>query len=134
MNDLNLSKYNIFIHGFVDKKILVKYYLSSSGIICLGYDETFCLNAIEAFACGLPIITFGYTALSELINTRNSIKINNFDELSNSINFIYDFNKTRRKKFINSCVKFSQKFTINRVGNIWLKTLKLNSKYKDILE
>lgn len=130
----DLKKYNIFFIGRVSKSRLINYYKKSMGMICLGFDETFCLNAIEAFACGLPIITFGYTALSELINTRNSIKINNFDELSNSINFIYDFNKTRRKKFINSCVKFSQKFTINRVGNIWLKTLKLNSKYKDILE
>ena len=37
------------------------------GMICLGYDETFCLNALEANSCGLPVITFGKTALNEMI-------------------------------------------------------------------
>ena len=36
-------------------------------MICLGYDETFCLNAIEANACGLPVITFGETVLKDII-------------------------------------------------------------------
>ena len=43
-------------------------------MICLGYDETFCLNAIESFACGLPIITFGHTAVAEISNKKNSFK------------------------------------------------------------
>ena len=43
-------------------------------MICLGYDETFCLNALEANSCGLPIITFAKTALKDYsIPNYNSI-------------------------------------------------------------
>ena len=42
-------------------------------MICLGYDETFCLNALKANSCGLPIFTFGKTALNELILNNNGI-------------------------------------------------------------
>ena len=36
-------------------------------MICLGYDETFCLNAIEAMKMGLPVISLGKTALKDKI-------------------------------------------------------------------
>ena len=51
------------------------------GMICLGYDETFCLNALEANSCGLPVITFGKTALNEMIIDKNGFIINDFDDL-----------------------------------------------------
>ena len=126
-----LYKYNIFFKGRVKKIQLIKYYKQSMGMICLGYDETFCLNAIESFACGLPIITFGLTAVSELINSKNSIKINNYNDLNKSIISIYRFNYRKRKTMINSCVKFSKKYKINKVGNNWLKILE-NSQINNV--
>ena len=36
-------------------------------MICLGYDETFCLNAIESMSMGVPVISLGKTSLNELI-------------------------------------------------------------------
>ena len=63
----NLEKNNIFFHGRVDKNILIKFYKKSMAMICLGYDETFCLNAIESMSCGLPILSFKKTALKDLI-------------------------------------------------------------------
>ena len=52
------------------------------GMICLGYDETICLNALEANSCGLPVITFGKTALNEMIiDKKNGFIINDFDDL-----------------------------------------------------
>ena len=35
-------------------------------MVCLGYDKTFCLNALEAFSQSLPIISLGETAVNEL--------------------------------------------------------------------
>ena len=58
-------------------------------MICLGYDETFCLNALEANSCGLPIITFGKTALKDYsISNYNSIIAKNFNDLENKIMLI----------------------------------------------
>ena len=89
------------------------------GMICLGYDETFCINAIEAFSCGLPLITFGLTAVSELIDNKNSFKINNFDELDKKILEILDMNKLQRKRYINYCYIFSKKYQIQKVIPLW---------------
>ena len=62
-------------------------------MICLGYDETFCLNALEANACGLPVITFGKTALNEIIkHNKNGFIVNNFDDMAKSLNKILNEN------------------------------------------
>ena len=82
------------------------------GMICLGYDETFCINAIEAFSCGLPIITFGLTALKELINKKNSFKIFSFNEFDKKILKILDMNKHQREHYINYCYNFSKRYQI----------------------
>ena len=64
-------------------------------MICLGYDETFCLNALEANACGLPILTFcktnnAYPELYDYINKDfKEMKINSLFNTDNS-NLIFD--------------------------------------------
>ena len=88
----------IFFHGRVDKKILIKYYSKASCMVCLGYDETFCLNAIESFACGTPVISFKKTALNDLIiNNLNGFKVDNFTQIAKKINKLINLNKTERK-------------------------------------
>ena len=91
------------------------------GMICLGYDETFCINAIEAFSCGLPLITFGLTAVSDLIDNKNSFKINNFDELDKKILKILDMNKLQRKRYIDYCYIFSKRYQIKKIIPLWKK-------------
>ena len=86
INDNKYKSYknkNIFYHGNVSRKTLISNYKDSMGMICLGYDETFCLNAIEAMSTGLPIITLGKTALREIIiNNYNGFKINSLNKLN----------------------------------------------------
>ena len=124
-NNVNLRMYNIFIHGFVDKKILVRYYLSSSGIICLGYDETFCLNAIEGNATGLPILTFGYTNLKNIVvNQQNGFVVKNFKMLIAKILYINNLKFNKKKELINSCYKYSKKFYPFKSFNKWIDLLK----------
>ena len=110
---------NIFLKGRVPKNELKKYYNISMGMICLGYDETFCINAIEAFSCGLPLITFGLTAVNELIDNRNSFKINNFVELNKKILDILDMNKLQRKHYIDYCYSFSKRYQIQKIIPLW---------------
>ena len=114
-----LLNYNIFLKGRVSKNELKKYYNKSMGMICLGYDETFCINAIEAFSCGLPLITFGLTAVSDLIDNKNSFKINNFDELDKKILKILDMNKLQRKRYIDYCYIFSKRYQIKKIIPLW---------------
>ena len=115
----NLLKHNIFLKGRVSKKELKNYYNISMGMICLGYDETFCINAIEAFSCGLPLITFGLTAVNELIDDRNSFKMNNFDEFDKKILKILDMSDFQRKRYINYCYNFSKKYKIQKIIPFW---------------
>ena len=122
-----LKKYNIFFMGRVNRQTLRKFYLSSMGMICLGYDETFCLNAIESMACGLPIITFGYTALSEISGKQNSFKALDFDDVSQKILLINNMNSKSRNRLIKNCVQFSKKYYLNNFINIWFKTIGINN-------
>jgi glycosyltransferase involved in cell wall biosynthesis len=119
----HLSKYNIIFKGRVSKKELIKQYNSSMGMICLGYDETFCINAIESFACGLPLITFGFTALSELTNNKNSFIMNNFNDFEKTIFKILNMNSSKRHQSINYCFNFSKKYHIKKIIPAWKKIL-----------
>tara|TARA_Y100000389_G_scaffold146825_1_gene145617 strand:+ start:1384 stop:2391 length:1008 start_codon:yes stop_codon:yes gene_type:complete len=116
-------KYNIIFKGRVSKEKLKKHYNISMGMICLGYDETFCINAIEAFSCGLPIITFGLTALKELINKNNSFKIVSFNEFDKKILKILNMNNHQREHYINYCYNFSKRYQIKKVIPSWKKIL-----------
>jgi len=122
--DINFyKKHNIYFFGLVQKKILKKIYNKSLAMICLGYDETFCLNALEANACGLPIITFGHTALKDFtFNNKNGYFVNNYDDLANKINDLC--NSKINKDIINYSYNYSKKFDIDKVVNKWINLLK----------
>ena len=119
----NLSNYNVYYKGRVNKQTLIGFYRKSLAMICLGYDETFCLNAIESFACGLPIITFGHTAVAEISNKKNSFKLFNYNDISKCIIQIANMNLRSRKKLINNCIKFSQSYHLDLIINKWLKLI-----------
>ena len=120
-----LKKFNIFFLGRVKKDILIKYYKSSLGMICLGYDETFCLNAIESMACGQPVISFGKTALKDLIvHNKNGFIVHDFSELTNKISNLLLTDKKKQTNLIKNCISFSKKFKFKYVKNKWIYLLK----------
>ena len=119
----NLSNYNVYFKGRVNKQTLIGFYRKSLAMICLGYDETFCLNAIESFACGLPIITFGHTAVAEISNKKNSFKLFNYNDIPKCIIQIANMNLRSRKKLINNCIKFSRNYYLDLIINKWLKLI-----------
>ena len=118
-----MSNYNVYFKGRVNKQTLIGFYRKSLAMICLGYDETFCLNAIESFACGLPIITFGHTAVAEISNKQNSFKLFNYNDISKCIIKISNMNLRSRKKLINNCIKFSQSYHLDLIIYKWLKLI-----------
>ena len=120
-----LKSKNIIFLGRVSKKKLKEIYTKSTAMICLGYDETFCLNALEANSCGLPVLTFGKTALSELIkNNFNGYVVNNFNQLSTKILFLLKLNLLKKKILTNNSIFNSKKYNPKIIAYSWLKLLK----------
>ena len=116
------KKYNIIFFGRVKKNKLKRTYKTSLGMICLGYDETFCLNAIEANACGLPVITFGETALKDIIkNNYNGFIVKDYKSLSFKILELINKNQTNKNKYINNSIKSSKKYHFNKIRKKWIK-------------
>lgn len=120
-----LVKYNIFFKGRVNKSTLKEYYSKSMGMICLGYDETFCLNVIEGFSCGLPIISFGLSAVNEIINKKNSFIINNYTDFEKILFHVYNLKYSKRISMINYCTNFSKKFYLKNIIANWYRVLDL---------
>ena len=119
------QKKNIHFFGRISKKKLKEIYQKSMGMICLGYDETFCLNALEANSCGLPVITFGKTALNEMIiDKKNGFIINDFDDLEKKINYIINLKKKQRINLIKNSIQNTKKYHIKNIIYLWLKLLK----------
>ncbi len=119
------NKYNIFFFGRVSKKKLNNIYNKSSITICLGYDETFCLNAIEANACGLPIITFGKTALNEIVkHNYNGFIVDNFKEMAITLNKYLNLDNDQLNRYAYNSFNYSKKYTLNKIVNYWIKLLK----------
>lgn len=119
-----LLKYNIFCHKRVSKKILIKYYKTAICSICLGYDETFCLNAVESMACGTPVLSFKMTALDGLIkNNFNGFKLNNFLEIFDQLEKLILLNKKKRSNLISKTYNFSKQFYFKKVKSKWINLI-----------
>ena len=114
----------IFFHGRVSRNVLINYYNKSYGMICLGYDETFCLNAVESFSQGLPILSLGETALSELlINNFNGFNLKKISNFPFVLNQIINLTDTERIKISKNCYNYSKKFNLSLVGKKWLNLI-----------
>ena len=122
-NKRYLNSKNIFYKGRVPKKELKKIYSKSMGMICLGYDETFCLNALEANACGLPVITFGKTALKNYVtNNHNGFIVNSISDVGIKIKYL--LNMKSRKKIIYKSSIISKKYLLKFIIHDWIKLLR----------
>jgi glycosyltransferase involved in cell wall biosynthesis len=119
-----LIKYNIFCHGRIPRQKLLNFYEKSIGMICLGYDETFCLNAIEAMKIGLPIISLGKTALNEIIeDKKNGYLIDNIDNIDKPIFNLINLDTPRRDSLSKYCIKFASNYNSNIIFKDWEKLI-----------
>ena len=119
-----LIKYNIFCHGRIPRQKLLNFYKKSIGMICLGYDETFCLNAIEAMKIGLPIVSLGKTALNEIIeDKKNGYLIDNIDNIDKPIFNLINLDTPRRDSLSKYCIKFASNYNSNIIFKDWEKLI-----------
>ena len=110
--------------GIVNKKILANKYSYSTAMIHPGYDETFCISALEAQASGLPILTFNRTALSErVVDGVNGYKVYSFEEMSKKVLELIN-NKSLHKKLSNNSIKLSKKYSWEIIALSWYQYLK----------
>lgn len=119
-----LKKYNIFFKGNISKKNLKKYYNISTAMFCFGKDETFCLNALEGVACGLPIICFKNTVLNEILNKKIMFKFNYFYEIDTIIKKVLNLTFKQKKNLIKNCITLIKKYNFNQALNQWIHILK----------
>jgi glycosyltransferase involved in cell wall biosynthesis len=119
-----LIKYNIFCHGKIPRQKLLNFYKKSIGMICLGYDETFCLNAIEAMKMGLPIVSLGKTALNEIIeDKKNGYLIDNINNIDKPIFNLINLDTPRRDTLSKYCIKFASNYNSNIIFKDWEKLI-----------
>ena len=117
-------KYNIFCHGKIPRQKLLNFYKKSIGMICLGYDETFCLNAIEAMKMGLPIVSLGKTALNEIIeDKKNGYLTDNINNIDKPIFNLINLDKSRRESLSKYCIKFASNYNSNIIFKDWEKLI-----------
>ena len=115
-----LIKYNIFCHGKIPRHKLLNFYKKSTGMICLGYDETFCLNAIEGMKIGLPVISLGKTALKEIIKDKiNGYLIDKISNIDVPIMHLINLDSHRRLSLSKNCIKFASNYNSNIAFNDW---------------
>jgi len=121
--NIDYDKFNIKFFGVVSRDFLANKYKYSTAMLHPGYDETFCISALEALASGLPVITFNRTALAErVVNNVNGYIVETFEDMAaKAINLAA--NKCQLSKLSNNAIKSSKKFCWNNVANTWNKYL-----------
>ncbi len=118
------KKNNIFFHGRVQRKKLIDFYKQSSGMICLGYDETFCLNAIESMRMGLPVISLCETALKEIIkHNRNGFVVNSINKIDKTIIKLFNLSDARLNKLSKSSITFAETYNSQKIFKKWDKLI-----------
>ena len=123
----NYRNIGIKFFGIVNKKVLAKKYSYSMAMIHPGYDETFCISALEGQASGLPILTFNRTALSErVVNGVNGYKVNSYKRMAKiAVKLISS--KSARTNLSNNAIRLSKKYSWESIALTWYNYLrKLN--------
>ncbi len=101
------NKYNFEISnlGYLEPKRLLYFYNLSSVYIIASKQDNLPNTAIEAMACGTPVITVKNNGLNEIIDhKKNGYILNKFTdvELSNSIKWSF---KSKNKNYIHESIK-----------------------------
>ena len=123
-NNIQHKKNNIFFHGRVKREKLINFYRKSTGMVCLGYDETFCLNAIESMRTGLPVISLCETALKEIIkNNKNGYAVNSMRNIDKSIIKLFNLSDIKLNRLRKSSIAFAKQYSSQIIFKKWDKLI-----------
>lgn len=115
--DMFLSQYiksigieeNVKIMGFRDREELIKYYCISDLLVQPSTSEGFGSPFLEAFSCGIPVLTFSDLDAVEDLYSENAMVLiskRNYNDFIKSIFYIMN-RKYDQNKIINHGLKFS---------------------------
>ncbi|MDC3184489.1 glycosyltransferase [Candidatus Pelagibacter sp.] len=121
---IKYKKNNIFFHRRVKRKKLINFYKKSTGMVCLGYDETFCLNAIESMRMGLPVISLCETALKEIIkHNKNGYVVNSIRNIDKSIIKLFNLSDIKLDRLRRSSIAFAKQYNSKIIFKKWDKLI-----------
>lgn len=126
-NDLNE---NVIFLGKISDNELLNWYNKVQIVIIPSVFEGFGITAVEAMACGAPIIATNTDGLSDLIKNNSNgllVNYNDIDDLSNKIILLLD-NENIRRNFSEKGIEMSKLYQWDRIAN---DTLKLYEKTID---
>ena len=122
MNQNEVLKKNVILHGFQNKEYISSILLDSSIYVMTSYTESFGIVLIEAMSHGVPCIAFDSAeGAKELItNEENGYLISNrnIEEMANKILELMN-NKKLRKELGKNGKEYSKKFTSQNVSKEW---------------
>jgi len=98
--------------GRVPAEIISEHLNKSYGLILFSNYENLPCVIVESFACGVPVISTNVGGISEIINKKNGVLVNNKDELLDAMNFTIhnDWNKNKIRKFA------IDNFSLDKIG------------------
>ena len=119
--------YNVTFHGRLNTSALSDLFNQCDSYIISSNSETFGVSALEAMACGLPVIATDCGGPSEFINESNGILIpvNNVDKMKDAIiEMIKNIDKYDRQNISKEVIeKFSSEKIGKQLNEIFQKTL-----------
>ncbi|MFM1826578.1 MAG: hypothetical protein RLZZ37_1213 [Actinomycetota bacterium] len=113
-----------FLEYVSDKHQIANIIANADVLLAPGPNETFCLAALEAQACGTPVIGSNKSALKEIIDENTGRVVDNkLDNWEKAIFELSGKDEIRKKSFENS-LKYSWKFCSEKLVNLYLETKK----------
>lgn len=106
--------------GFVEKKIIHKYYQAANAVALVSISEGFGLGLIEGFAYGLPGLAVKDMDAIEDIYDENSLILIEKRDIDSICEGIRKLVKTRWNKYL--IMRHSEKFSLNQMTKNYLKT------------
>lgn len=106
--------------GFVPEKDLPSYYARSDVFAIMSTAETQCIAAMQAFACGIPVIATDTWGFKDYIvpGTGYRMQPGDVEGLSEKLIFLYR-NPAERAKMGAAGQRFVAQFSIPAVGDTW---------------
>ena len=121
IQEYNLEN-NVIMLGFVSAKEVLKYELKSDIFVMTSLKECFPMVLLEAYSCGLPVVSFDIlTGPREIVkNNKTGYLIQN-REVKNMASKIDELleNKKKLKEFSNNAYEESKKYTIDKIIKKW---------------